>query len=50
VIEWISILWEKSKRRKKDEKNQVDIRIGGDGGGSLCFDDWNQAELGYEPW
>jgi hypothetical protein len=50
VIEWISIFQEKSNRRKKDEKNQMDIRIGGDDGSSLCFDDWIQAELGYEPW
>jgi hypothetical protein len=33
-----------------DEKNQVDIRIGGIGGDSLCLYQWNQAELGYEPW
>jgi hypothetical protein len=33
-----------------DEKNQVDIRIGGNDGDSLCLYQWNQAELGYEPW
>src|ERR1700730_7819385 len=32
-----------------DEKNQVDIRIGGNDGDSLCLYQWNQAELGYEP-
>jgi hypothetical protein len=40
----------KIKKEKEDEKNQVDIRIGSNGGGSFCLDDWNQAELGYEPW
>jgi hypothetical protein len=40
----------KISKENLDEKNQVDVRIGGGGGDSLCLYEWNQAEPGYEPW